>query len=112
MTVVPAGDDGRVFVRRVPGDPANTRVRAGIESLLPDAVFLPGMFDKRTKHDDNGNETVTRTLNKMRLCRHVCEERRLAEDFAGFVPLLDMIEELWTATQPGQSVPAAAEAVQ
>ena len=98
----PASDEGMLFVRTIPGDPMNTEITAGIESLLPEEVFGVEMFDTRTTDKGNGKTVTIKGLNKMRLCRHVCDERQKPEDFTGFKPLLDMLEEICLKSTSGE----------
>lgn len=88
----PSSDEGELHVRSMPTNPNNKIVESGIENLLPEQVISPDMFDEKTSHKKNGSVTTTRTLNKMKLCSHLCETKRDAADFAEFSSVLDMIE--------------------
>ncbi|MDO8811024.1 MAG: AAA family ATPase [Gallionella sp.] len=87
-----SSDEGRLHVRSMPTNPNNKIVESGIENLLPEQLLLPGMFDEKTSNKKNGCSTTTRTLNKMKLCKHLCETKRDPADFAEFSSVLDMIE--------------------
>jgi len=52
------------------------------------------MFDTKPETKPNGTKIVTTTLNKMRLCDHICKEKRDAADFEKLAAVLDMIEQL------------------
>lgn len=88
----PSSDEGRLHVRSMSTNPNNKIVESGIENLLPEQVLSPDMFDEKTSHKKNGSTTTTKTLNKMKLCKHLCETKRDAADFAEFSSVLDMIE--------------------
>jgi len=102
----PAEDYGQLRVRSLPSTPQNTDVEVGIESLLPQAVFTPGMYNETQKKKRGGGRTVTTTLNKTKLCDHLCREKRDPEDFVGFIPVLDMMAEL---SESSDSAPIVSE---
>ncbi len=76
-------DYGQVHVRSVPKNPDNNEVEVGIENLLPEAAITGEMFDEKDIKKANGDRVVLTTLNKMRLCRYICEEKRDAGRRAG-----------------------------
>ena len=78
----------RVYVRSVHKNPAG--IKAGIENLLPVSAITQDMYDEKEKNDGG----KISTLNKMKLCTHLCEAKRDPKDFDGFSPLLDMVEEI------------------
>jgi hypothetical protein len=89
----------------MPSNPTNTLVEGGIENLLPERVITADMFDQVTKKKRGGTQVVTTTLNKMRLCNHICLQRHDASDFSNFESILDSIEaisnqEYQQATRP------------
>ncbi len=89
-----ADDFGQLHIRSMPTNPNNSVIESGIENLLAESAITSDMFDEKTSKKKNGNTTVTKTLNKMRLCKHVCNVKRNASDFAEFGPVLDMIAAL------------------
>jgi AAA domain, putative AbiEii toxin, Type IV TA system len=87
-------DHENLFIRSMPTNQGNYEVQNGIENLLPELVIADDMFDQNTSKKKNGNTTISRTLNKMKLCKHVCEVRRNSVDFNAFIPALNLIEEV------------------
>ena len=90
----PDEDYGQVHVRSVPTNPDNNEVEVGIENLLPELAITGEMFDVKDIKKANGDRAVITTLNKMKLCRYICEEKRHAADFERFAKVLDLVEEL------------------
>jgi hypothetical protein len=88
----PSSDHGRLHVRLMPTNVKNTIIESGIENLFPERVLSADMFDEKTFHKKNGTSTTTKSLNKMKLCSHLCECKRDVADFAEFSSVLDMIE--------------------
>lgn len=88
----PSSDEGRLHVRSMPTNVKNTIVESGIENLFPEQVLSADMFDEKTFHKKNGTSTTTKSLNKMKLCSHLCESKRDVADFSEFSSVLDMIE--------------------
>lgn len=87
-------DFGRVHVRSLPANSENKLIQAGIENLLPESVITEDMFNKTDRLKPNGTRTTTATLDKMRLCRHLCADAGEAAIFSGFAEALDVIEEV------------------
>ena len=71
-----AADEGNLFIRSMPNNPLNSTIKKGIENLLPTDVITEDMFSEKTVDKGNGSITTTRYLNKMRLCKHLCESKR------------------------------------
>lgn len=88
----PAFDNEKLHIRSMPTNADNTIIESGIENLLPALLLSTDMFDEKTSHKKNGNTIMTKTLNKMRLCKHLCEAKREPTDFTKFESTLDMIE--------------------
>ncbi len=93
-TNVPELEVGSLTVRRVPGQRVNQRFDCGIESLLAEDVFTDEMIDEHTERKGNGKKIIVQEINKMRLCKFVCDERRNPSDFRGFAELLEVIEQV------------------
>lgn len=85
---------GDVHVRSMPKNYNNTMIEAGIENLLPEESISAEMFDKKEIKKPNGSKIITETLNKMKLCLFLCEEKRVPTDFENFAQVLNMIEVL------------------
>jgi hypothetical protein len=67
------------------------------------------MYDHDEHKKESGDKTVTVTLNKVKLCHYICEERRDPADFVEFTAALDMIEDLVEPTVQEAEAPAGAE---
>lgn len=96
-----ADDHAKVHIRSMPTNTKNSIIESGIENLLLESAISSDMFDEKSTKKKNGNKTVTSTLNKMRLCKHVCKVKRDPTDFAEFGPVLDMIEALAAVGEQG-----------
>jgi hypothetical protein len=90
----PMSDEGLLFVRSMPKRMDNKVLESGIENLLPDEVFVDEIFERNTKKKPDGSVLHTTSINKMRLCKNVCEIRKSATDFHAFAPILDELGEL------------------
>lgn len=90
----PIEDHANLHIRSMPSNLKNSLIENGIENLLPESAISSDMFDEKATKKKNGSSTVTRTLNKMRLCKHVCEVMRDPADFIEFGPVLDIVESL------------------
>lgn len=89
-----------LFIRSMSSNNANTLVENGIENLLPETSIGEDMFDEKISKKKNATTVVTRSLNKMKLCNHLCKEKRDPTDFVGFTPILDMIAALPPVAKP------------
>ena len=89
-----AEDHGQVHVRAMPSNAANAKIANGIENLLPTASLTADMYDTSVQDKQNGTTVTTQTLNKMKLCQHLCKVKRDAADFTGFNAALDLVEGL------------------
>lgn len=96
-----AEDHAKLHIRSMPTNLGNSIIESGIENLLHESAICSDMFDEKTTKKKNGNKTVTSTLNKMKLCKHVCEVKRDPTDFIEFGPVLDMITSLASSGEQG-----------
>lgn len=87
----PAADHANLHIRSMPANPKNSVVTSGIENLLSESAITNDMFDEKTTKKGNGSTTITRSLNKMKLCKHICEVKRNSADFAEFGSVLDIV---------------------
>ncbi len=87
----PQEDHGSLYVRSMPSNSTNDVVDAGIENLLPSNSITEPMFDVKTKKSPNGSTTTIKAIDKMRLCNHICQQKRDPADFAEFAFVLDMV---------------------
>lgn len=99
-------DEGQISIRTIPTNPNNVEIRFGIENLLPLAVFGDDVFDAKHVNKGNGTYTSIRSLNKMKLCQKICGEDRSAENFQGFLPLMQIIARI-AHVWAGYQIPAA-----
>ena len=89
----PDGDYELVHIRSLPKNP-NGRAEVGIENMLPPEAIPDKMYEQKKRARSDGGMSIIKTLNKTRLCEHVCESRRNPADFERFIEVFDMIEEL------------------
>lgn len=83
---------GEIRVRAIPTNPENSKIKNGIENLLPESVLTDEMYLEKVTDHDNGTTVTRREPLKMKLCKHLCETKRDASDFAKFGLVLDLIE--------------------
>ena len=81
--------DQKLYIRGIPQNPTNTKIRCGIENLLPESVARAEFYDEHT--DEKGNEH--RLINKRRMCNWVISQNDQSY-YAAFSPLIAFIEEL------------------
>lgn len=84
---------GQVHIKSMSSNPDNKIVTAGIENLLPESVFTEDVYDQKEDRKPNGTITSTKTLNKMRLCKKLCDEKD-ASVFEKFNAPLEMVASL------------------
>ena len=104
----PEEDHDKLHVRIVPPNRANEIVQDGIENLLPPDLITDDMFRKHRTDKRHGGYNEDVNLDKMKLCRKICEERCERTDFAHFSTVLDLLEELVKPTdEPPPPAPHA-----
>ena len=81
---------GNVHVIGIEINKNNTIACRGVENLLPHDVFTEDMYDDTVRQKDYGGSVTTKELNKMRLCKSICDRQR-KNDFSEFVPTLQRI---------------------
>lgn len=79
-----------LIVRTLPRNSSNTKVESGIENLLTEGAISEEFFEKKEVKKANGNRVKTWTLQKKKLCDHLCSSGT-AEQFAGFASALEII---------------------
>jgi hypothetical protein len=87
---------GQLYVRCIPHNSQNARATKGIENLLPEAALTENMYEERRTPKGDGGHHIEYALNKMALCKFLCETKRAASDFAKFGVVLDLIEKATT----------------
>lgn len=85
--------EGLLFVRSISSLNVNNIISDGIENLLPQEVFTDDIYDKKDSSKSNGTRTIVVSVNKMKLCRKICNSKK-KEDFLNFLGTLDMLEAL------------------
>lgn len=65
-------DEGNIHIRTITRNDANSKVKIGIENLLPESVFATHHYDSKTKIRNDGGESSISQLNKMKLCQELC----------------------------------------
>lgn len=89
----PELDEEFLHVRVLEQNLQNSRCDRGIENLLPISVFEERFFSTSTL-TDGANRTQKTVLDKVALCGYLCDQKRLAADFEGFRPTLQMLTEV------------------
>lgn len=85
-------DYGEVCVRSMPTNESNTKVKAGVENLLAEAVLTDTDYETSESSKPNGDLITRKTLRKAELCKRICADGTEA-DFCAFTPTLDIIEQ-------------------
>lgn len=85
-----------LFVRSMPRNEANDKIKKGIENLFPMELFETHFYTSRKKFGDYGEVTEIRSFEKERFCRYICDERSIGakqerDDFANFEGVLSII---------------------
>jgi AAA domain, putative AbiEii toxin, Type IV TA system len=89
----PPEDLGRLFVRAIPENNANTKVHKGIENLLPIELFEERFYNKKIQFGDYGEEKIIGEFRKTDFCEWVCQKKRNPSDFQGFQVVVTMFRE-------------------
>ena len=90
INVVDQDYDG-FSVRKMPINPDNKKVLAGIENLLSEDCIEEAFYRVKATTKPNGDTNVSRTLRKAELCESICLSGT-REQFAAFDKCLDIIE--------------------
>lgn len=85
-------DLNRLFIRKLPSNPDNIIVTAGIENLLSSECIRDEHFQEKTIRKPSGDVVITKTLRKAELCASMVESGT-REQFAAFDPVIDIIEQ-------------------
>lgn len=84
-------DRGLLHVRVLQRNEHDAKYNVGIENLLPSAVFEDRFYTETRR--ENGTKTVVTTdLDKVRLCNHLCDQKREVADFERFRSELERIQ--------------------
>ena len=79
----------RLWVRSIPRNDENAKVKNGIENLFS-AVLFEDCFYCEYPGNDGG---YTKRLNKNEFCNWICEEQKNADDFDKFDRIVQILEE-------------------
>ena len=85
----------RLWVRSIPRNDENAKVKNGIENLFS-AVLFEDCFYCEYPGNDGG---YTKRLNKNEFCNWICEEQKNADDFDKFDRIIEILEEFIEAHQ-------------
>ena len=80
---------GRLWVRAIPTNDDNIKVKKGIENLFPESLFQDSFY-REISLDDGG---TNKHLDKNKLCDWICDERKNPDDFAKFVDVVKILKE-------------------
>ena len=83
-------DKGLLHVQVLARNEENQKCNEGIENLLPESVFEDRFFTTKTRKK-GANETITKELNKLKLCNYLCDKKKDSTDFEKFKIALDEI---------------------
>lgn len=86
-------NENNIYIRKIEKNEDNNTCKKGIENLLPNSVFEEKFYNEITKVDDYGAKSVITSLDKMKLCRYLCEEKRPKDDFDKFDSVISMLDE-------------------
>lgn len=87
-----SGNYDNVSVRVLPTNSGNMKVKVGAENLLEEHVITEEYYSYNEKRKDNGDIVTVQSIKKMDLCERMCLVGT-TDDFSGFAPALDMIDE-------------------
>lgn len=78
---------GSLSIRCIPQNTTNTKVKKGIENLLPVELFKDNFYKEQIKPTGDGGESITKTLKKTIFCEWVCQQAD-KKDFIQFEQLV------------------------
>ena len=93
-TQKPPEQIGELWVRSIPKNAENTKIKKGIENLLPEVLFKEDFYSE-SPTDDGG---YAKHLDKPQFCDWVCENGNEV-DFAKFDSVVQVLKEFFEATQ-------------
>lgn len=82
----------RLMIRSIP-QMATTRIKNGIENLLPPALVDDRFYSTKVEDLNDGGSRITTTILKNELVKYICEERREPQDFQNFTVVIDFLDE-------------------
>ena len=96
------------WVRVIPENTENTKVKDGIENLFPVKLFKDCFYDEKVVERGDGGQTIIRELNKSKFCQWVCEQQN-ADFFANFDVIIDILKEFVKAHQSSSDQQSTSE---
>lgn len=96
---------GPATVRSLPPPNADSRIRSGIESLLPSGVVVPDDAKYFSMNPNTGEygQALPKIFEKQRLCDELCDAAD-PKVFEPFGPIIEIIEN-WLNSLPGAPLP-------
>lgn len=82
----------KLWVRKINTNSANSKVKAGIENLLPESVITDEFYQEKSVIKPNGDVVTSKSLRKSALCEKICGEPK-SENFKNFDHIIRIIEE-------------------
>ena len=92
----PDDEVGRLWVRSIPRNDENPKVKNGIENLFPANLFEDRFYHKSSTKGDGG---YVIELKKKEFCNRICEGRKNTDDFEKFDGVVKVLEEFIEAHQ-------------
>lgn len=86
----------QLWVRLIPRNDENTKVKNGIENLFSADLFQNCFYHIVSTRNDGGDVTG---LDKSKFCNWICAERRNANDFEKFDNIVEILEQFIAAHQ-------------
>lgn len=79
----------KLSVKSIPPNTKNTKVKIGIENLLPVDLFHDCFYPEVSTKDGG----CTKRLDKSKFCQWICEDRRNPDDFEKFKDVVEILKE-------------------
>ena len=95
----------KLWVRSIPPNNKNTKVKKGIENLFSSDLFEERFYKTEVKEGDYGERNIITEFKKKEFCQWICENGKNAKDFANFVVIVDILKEFVEAYQSASDQP-------
>ena len=90
---------GKLWVRSIPKNTENTKVKKGIENLFSGSLFEEQFYKTEVKEGDYGERNTITEFRKKEFCQWTCEERKNPADFVNFGVIVDILKDFRNAHQ-------------
>ena len=90
---------GKLWVRSIPKNTENTKVKKGIENLFSESLFEEQFYKTEVKEGDYGERNTITEFRKKEFCQWTCEERKNPADFVNFGVIVDILKDFRNAHQ-------------